>query len=247
MNRLAIPLRLDMKRLGFAILLAMSAESEAATVTVENYGGFVASFALKGCGKELNAGDIPVLQFRTLVLEEFNCSKDQSVKLEIYYYWWGWRTLDFPSIKELRWVGDRVWRVVDGKKKLATLGDISIRLDGFAWAPTAPDNDYFDPKKILHRANLPGADLADADLSKADLIGANLSGANLSRADLRKADLINADLSKADLSGADLYGADLDGANLLWAKNANLYGAITTYSTACPHGSRGPCRPVEYQ
>jgi hypothetical protein len=137
MNKLAIPLRSDMKRLGFAILLAMSAESEAATVTVKNYGGFVASFALKGCGKELNAGDIPVLQSRTLVLEEFNCSKEQSVKLEIYYNWWGWRTLDFPPIKELRPALGGSWRVSIGDVNLVTLGNIPIRLDGFAWAPEA--------------------------------------------------------------------------------------------------------------
>jgi hypothetical protein len=232
-------------KLGMCLLLSIATQAHAASVTVTNYGWFVASFALKGCGKEFNAGDIPVEQYRTFDLNELGCSKEQPVKLEIYYHWWGWKILDFPPLVELRWVGDRVWRVVNGKN-MATQGNISIRLDGPAWAPEAPDAASFNPGKDLWKANLPGADLADVDLSMGNLESANLPRADLRRADLRKADLSRANLSNADLSGAYLYGADLNGADLSGAKGADLETAITTWATTCPDKKHGPCRGKRY-
>ncbi|WP_223163437.1 pentapeptide repeat-containing protein [Methylococcus geothermalis] len=228
-------------KLGMCLLLSIAAEARAASVTVTNYGWFVASFALKGCDKEFNAGDIPVEQYRTLNLNELGCSKEQTVKLEIYYHWWGWKLLDFPPVVELRWVGDRVWRVANGVngRDLATQGNISIRLDGPAWAPEAS---LMDVKKDLEKADLPGADLAYVDLSKGNLESANLPRADLRGADLRRADLSRANLSKADLSGAYLYGADLNGADLSGVKGADLENAITTRATTCPNKKPGPCR-----
>ncbi|WP_317134003.1 pentapeptide repeat-containing protein [Methylococcus mesophilus] len=227
-------------KLGMCLLLSIAAEAHAASVTVTNYGWFVASFALKGCDKELNAGDIPVEQYRTFDLDELGCSKEQTARLEIYYNWWGWKTLDFPPVVELRWVGGGVWRVMNKQSwAMATQGNILIRLDGPAWAPEASLIDF---KKDLWKANLPGADLAGVDLSMGNLESANLPRADLSGAILRRADLSRANLSSADLSSANLYGADLNGADLSGAKGANLAAAITTGSTICPNKKHGPCR-----
>ena len=210
------------------LLLTLAPTVQAASITVRNQGGYVASFAVKGCGGSHNVGDIPINQERTEYLDWLKCKG--LIYLEIYIHngaWWyllphqNRYPIGFFPLKE--GVFD-VEGGLTGEARRPFRGDLKLTLRGTTgWATV----DEYTVPRYLYMANLSGVWLRRANLSGADLRGANLSGADLSVADLSGADLGGADLSGADLSGAHLGGADLSGADLGGADlgGADLSGA----------------------
>ena len=202
------------------LLLTLAPTVQAASITVRNQGGYVASFAVKGCGGSHNVGDIPINQERTEYLDWLKCKG--LIYLEIYIHngaWWyllphqNRYPIGFFPLKE--GVFD-VEGGLTGEARRPFRGDLKLTLRGTTgWATV----DEYTVPRYLYMANLSGVWLRRANLSGADLRGANLSGADLSVADLSGADLGGADLSGADLSGAHLRRADLTKAKL---EGANL-------------------------
>lgn len=246
------------------LLTAAASSTQAASVTLENQGAFVASFELEGCGKKINVGDIPFLQSRTVDLAEFPCADGDKVDLRLFYHWWGWKLFAAESPrtqppKSFTKVKSDIWLTIQGditpQNITATRGNIDLTIDNVAWDPYI--NSYYVSKDLsgadlsetnlrgvfLKRANLAGAELDGADLTGAFLFYANLAGTSLIRTNLSQTILYGANLQRANLEGANLVGAQLEAANLRDAMvtGAQLSGSITGPYTTCPDGRKGPC------
>ena len=227
------------------LLLTLPPTVQAASITVRNQGGYVASFAVKGCDRVNNVGDISYGQERTVILDTFTYLNTNrtcpDTTLEIYVHtglYWYTLAYDNRYPTGFRRVKESVWIVEGGLPSEANrplLHDLLLVLQGTTgWATVGE----YKVSRDLSRATLYYTDLSKTNFSEANLNSAFLSGADLSNADLSDANLSYADLRKANLTDADLKGANL--------RLANLYEAILTYAktdntTKCPDGRMGPC------
>ena len=122
------------------------------------------------------------------------------------------------------------------------------------WAPAGFSENKQDKNKLRNQKNCESCDLSNSDLNGAILKGAKASKSNFSGAGLYRADLSGGDYTDANFNGAKLQGANLNGTKLNRAnfngadlKGAKLgplglKGAVTTGTTTCPDGKKGPCK-----
>ncbi|MFM2006714.1 MAG: hypothetical protein RLZZ09_2369 [Pseudomonadota bacterium] len=234
--------------LAFGLLLSLAPAVQAASITVDNQGGYQAGVIVEDdCTGKIEEHYFPIFQTRSVDLDKFTegsgCSK---VKLTLQVAWYQLAYEDrYPT--GFRRAKKGVWIIEGGLHSGANrplVEDLKITLSGTTWWATVSEYGVTRNWRELNfrSANLSGANLSGGFMAKASLVSAKLVGANMSDAWLAGAYMAEADLSESILEHADLQGAymlaamlrkanlkdaDLTGADLRWADltEANLEGA----------------------